>query len=107
VKLALGTALIVAALASFAWALDPQLAQRGRQEEQRACTPCHSLRLVDSQRLSAAAWGKELDKMQRWGAVITDRQLLLDYLSQEYPDTKPVPAPERSVEAAKAPSPAH
>jgi mono/diheme cytochrome c family protein len=68
----------------------------GRAEEQRACVQCHSLRLVESQRLSAAAWGKELDKMQRWGAEIQDRQALLDYLSREYPDTKPVPRPERS-----------
>jgi hypothetical protein len=75
--------------------------QRGRAEEQRACLPCHSLRLVDSQRLSAAAWGKELDKMERWGAVIKDRQVLLDYLSQEYPDTKPVPKPQRSGDGTK------
>lgn len=69
----------------------------GRQEMQRACVPCHSLRLVESQRLSAAAWGKELDKMERWGAVIQDRQALLDYLTQQYPDTKPVPKPERTA----------
>ena len=89
------------------FASDPQLAQRGKQEEQRACTPCHSLRLVDSQRLSPGSWGKELDKMQRWGAAISDRQVLLDYLSEEYPDTKPVPRPERSTDSAKGPAQAH
>jgi mono/diheme cytochrome c family protein len=99
--------LIAAALAASAWAVDPQSEQRGKQEEQRACVPCHSLRLVESQRLSPAAWGKELDKMQRWGAMIKDRQLLLDYLSQEYPDTKPTPQPERSADGTKGSAQAH
>ena len=51
--------------------------------------PCHSLRLIHIQRLSKAAWSKELDKMARWGAVIPDRQLLLDYLSEQYSDKQP------------------
>jgi mono/diheme cytochrome c family protein len=101
-------ALLIGALAAgIAFATDAQLDERGRQEEQRACLPCHSLRLVDSQRLSAAAWGKELDKMQRWGAVIGDRKLLLDYLSQEYPDTKAVPQPERSADGRKGSTQPH
>lgn len=87
------------AMAGLAFAQDAQ--QRGRVEEQRACVPCHSLRLVETQRLSAAAWGKELDKMERWGAVIGDRQVLLDYLAQQYPDTKPVPKAERSGDGTK------
>lgn len=95
------SALIAAAFAASALAIDPPVTQGGKQELQRACVPCHSLRLVESQRLSAAAWGKELDKMQRWGAMIKDRQVLLDYLSQEYPDTKPVPQPQRSGDGTK------
>jgi hypothetical protein len=93
--------------ASAAFGVDPQVVERGRQDMQRACTPCHSLRLIESQRLSAAGWGKELDKMQRWGAVIPDRQRLLDYLSQQYPDTKPVPHPERSGDGVKASAQSH
>lgn len=73
-----------------------QSPDRGRQEEQRSCSPCHSLRLVDSQRLSRKAWDKELTKMIGWGAVVPDRELLLDYLSREYSDSKPVPKPELS-----------
>ncbi len=82
--------------AAMTLAADSQSADRGRQEEQRACTPCHSLRLVDSQRLSRAAWEKEIKKMIGWGAVVSDKQLLLDYLSREYSDSKPVPKPELS-----------
>jgi mono/diheme cytochrome c family protein len=78
----------------LALAADSQLRERGKQAEQHSCIQCHSLRLVESQRLSSAAWGKEIDKMIGWGAVVPDRQLLLDYLSQEYSDSKPVPKPE-------------
>ncbi|HSU31209.1 MAG TPA: hypothetical protein VLJ11_08230 [Bryobacteraceae bacterium] len=75
----------------------------GKKAEQRSCTPCHSLRLIDSQRLSPAAWKKEINKMVGWGAVVPDQQVLLDYLSQEYGDTKPVPEPQRSVPDVKQP----
>lgn len=92
---------ITAALVAVGLASAQETPERGRIEEQRACVPCHSLRLVDSQRLSAAAWGKEIDKMARWGAVIRDRQTLLDYLSQQYPDTKPAARPERSADGKR------
>jgi hypothetical protein len=62
-----------------------------KREEQRECTACHGLRFIHTQRLSKAAWQKELDKMAGWGAEMKDKQLLLDYLSTEYSDTKPVP----------------
>jgi len=85
---------LLIAIGALARAADSQLRERGKQEEQRSCIQCHSLRLVDSQRLSRAAWGKEIDKMMGWGAVVPGRQLLLDYLSEEYSDSKPVPKPE-------------
>jgi hypothetical protein len=73
-----------------------QSIEAGRKIEQNACTPCHSLRLIDSQRLSVAAWGKEVNKMVGWGARISDWQVLVDYLSSQYSDAKPVPAPALS-----------
>jgi mono/diheme cytochrome c family protein len=87
-----GIALCMTALC----ATDPQIAERGKQAEEQSCVECHSLRLVNSQRLSAAAWGKEVDKMIGWGAVVPDRQLLLDYLSQQFSDTKAVHQPALS-----------
>jgi hypothetical protein len=69
----------------------------GKKAEQTSCLPCHSLRLIESQRLSAAAWGKEVDKMIGWGAVVPNRQLLIDYLSQHYSNQQPPPAPVRSA----------
>src|ERR1017187_4454382 len=57
-------ALILTCLAvAAALAADQATLDRGQKEESRSCLPCHSLRLIHSQRLSKAAWNKELDKM--------------------------------------------
>jgi hypothetical protein len=40
-----------------------------------------------------------------WGAVVPDRQLLLDYLSLEYSEAKPIPTPALSADGSKAPRP--
>lgn len=83
-------------LAPSLWAADPAVIEKGRAEEKRACTSCHSLMMNRGQRLSRAAWERELDKMSRWGAPIKDRDSLLEYLADSYGDDKPVPAPARS-----------
>lgn len=75
---------------------DGQSVESAKKQEQSACIACHSLRLIHSQRLSAAAWGKEIDKMVGWGATVPDRQLLIDYLAAQYGDNKPVPIPQSS-----------
>jgi mono/diheme cytochrome c family protein len=69
------------------------LLERGEKEEARNCVACHSLRIVHSQRLAQAAWGRELDKMAGWGTNIADREALLAYLSANFGNDKPVPAP--------------
>ena len=63
--------------------------EEGRREETRACLPCHGLRIIHVQRLSRGAWEKELDKMERWGAVIKDRNALLDYLAANFNERLP------------------
>ena len=75
--------------------------EAAKKEEQRDCVACHGLRFIHSQRLSKVAWGKELDKMAGWGAEIKDKQLLLDYLSTEYSDAKPVPQDPLSSDGSK------
>jgi hypothetical protein len=75
--------------------------EAAKKLEQRECTACHGLRFIHTQRLSKTAWGKELDKMAGWGAEMKDRQLLLDYLSAEYSDAKPVPQPAMSSNGKK------
>ena len=95
-KLALGFATAAVVVCGFCFSAESTATEAGRKQEQVSCVPCHSLRLVDSQRLSAAAWTKEVDKMIGWGAVVPDRQVLIDYLSANYSDSKPVPTPARS-----------
>ena len=82
----------VCAAAALAFAADPATLDRGRKEEARACLPCHSLRLIHSQRLSRAVWNKEIDKMAAWGSQIGDRDVLLEYLVAKFGEDKP-PAP--------------
>ena len=83
-------------LAARAWCAEPAVLERGQKEEARACVPCHSLRLIHSQRLSRAGWTKELDKMGGWGTKYTDRDALLEYLVANYGDDKPLPKPDMS-----------
>ena len=90
------TILLAGILAGAAWCVDSAVLERGQKEEARACVPCHSLRLIHSQRLSRAAWTKELDKMAGWGTKYTDRDALLEYLIANYGDDKPLPKPVMS-----------
>jgi hypothetical protein len=63
-----------------------------------ACTECHEARIIVQQRLSKAAWTKEVDKMTKWGAVVEpqDRDALIDYLSGNFPVDKTEYVAERS-----------
>ena len=69
-----------------------------------ACTECHEARIILQQRLSKAAWTKEVDKMSKWGALVDarDRDALIDYLSANFgPDQPPYQssrsAPQKSL----------
>ena len=55
-----------------------------------ACTECHDSRIIVQQRLGSKAWGKEVDKMVKWGAVVdpTDRDAFINYLSINFPPDK-------------------
>lgn len=63
-----------------------------------ACTECHEARIILQQRLSKAAWTKEVDKMIRWGALVdaADRQALIDYFSANFGTDRPPYSPPRS-----------
>ncbi len=76
-------------------------ADPGRKQLEQSCQLCHSLRLIESQRLSTAAWQKEVDKMIGWGTVVQDKQTLVKYLSEHYSNTLPPPAPVMSSAKAK------
>jgi hypothetical protein len=82
--------LLVGAFTGAALCADHAASEAGRKEEMHSCTQCHSLRMVDSQRLSRATWDKEITKMAKWGAPVKDRQVLLDYLVAHFGSDKPV-----------------
>jgi len=90
------TLLVLGVLAITGLAADQATLDRGKKEEGRVCLPCHSLRLVHSQRLSKATWNKELDKMAGWGAKYQDRDALLEYLVANFGDDKAPPPPAMS-----------
>jgi hypothetical protein len=61
-----------------------------------ACTICHDSRIIVQQRLGKTAWGKETDKMIKWGAIVnpSDRDALVDYFSANFgPSKTPYVAP--------------
>ena len=64
-----------------------------------ACTECREARIILQQRLSKAAWGKEVDKMVKWGAVVDagDRDALIDYLSTNFNPDQPPYSPPRTA----------
>jgi hypothetical protein len=63
-----------------------------------SCLECHEARIILQQRLSKAAWTKEVDKMVKWGAVVdaNDRDALIDYLSVNFGPDQPAYEPPRT-----------
>jgi mono/diheme cytochrome c family protein len=51
-----------------------------------ACRSCHEDDLSEQQRLSAAAWGRTVDKMVRWGAKVSadEKPALVTYLTSRW-----------------------
>jgi hypothetical protein len=69
-----------------------------RSKATTTCLECHEARIILQQRLSKAAWAKEVDKMTKWGAVVdpADRDGLIDYLSSNFTADKPAYEPQRT-----------
>jgi len=70
-----------------------------------SCLECHEARIILQQRLSKAAWTKEVDKMIKWGAVVDagDHDALIDYLSPNFsPDQPPYEPPRSAAEKSRA-----
>lgn len=63
------------------------------------CTLCHDAHIIVQQRLSKVAWGKEVDKMMKWGAIVnpSDRDALVEYFSTNFSPDKPPYAAQRSA----------
>ena len=50
------------------------------------CLTCHGVDIVRQQRLSPAAWGREVEKMIGWGAAVgaTEKEDIVKYLSAQF-----------------------
>jgi cytochrome c5 len=59
---------------------------RGRDAVVKRCVACHEADLISQQRLTRAAWGRSVDKMVRWGAIVEaeERDPMLDYLAAHF-----------------------
>jgi|SRR5882672_3004505 len=67
-----------------------------------ACLSCHEARIIVQQRLSKAAWTREVDKMTKWGAPVDpkDHDALIDYFSANFgPDQASYAAPKTARES--------
>jgi mono/diheme cytochrome c family protein len=101
-KLAL-FATAVCTIAAAAMAADQATLDQGRKVEKTTCIPCHSVRIIESQRLSRAAWDRELTKMTGWGwsAKSEERAAILEYLATSFGDDKQPAPPEKSADGRK------
>ena len=61
----------------------------GRDEVTRRCVTCHETDLIAQQRLSPPGWGREVDKMTRWGAAVeaAEREAMVAYLARHFAPT--------------------
>jgi mono/diheme cytochrome c family protein len=61
---------------------DGKAVAAGEAVYKEACRTCHMDDLAEQQRLTAAAWGREVDKMVRWGAKVSaeEKPNLVAYL---------------------------
>ena len=68
--------------ASPAPAVDAAVIARGKTLFETKCLACHGDDLVRQQRLSKTGWTREVEKMVRWGAEVTDEEkpVLVEYL---------------------------
>lgn len=68
-----------------------------------SCMECHDAGIIVQQRLSKAAWAKEVDKMIKWGAFVDagDRDAFIDYLSVNFPPEKEPYAPPKTAKAKR------
>jgi hypothetical protein len=59
---------------------------KGRVEVESACYRCHSAELLLQQRLTEKQWTATVEKMMRWGAVVSEKEkpVVIDYLTRNF-----------------------
>src|SRR4030095_13327356 len=75
---------------------------KGAERARDKCLNCHEADLIVSQRLSRQGWTREVEKMIRWGAVVSDaeKELLIDYFAAHFKTRSAGSAPAAGAPAA-------
>lgn len=87
-------ALMLAVSVSFDWqasfASQDLPPGKGVELANAKCVTCHEADLIVAQRLSRQGWTREVEKMIRWGAVVSDAEkaVLVDYFSEHFAPRK-------------------
>ena len=65
---------------------DAALVARGKTLFEEKCRKCHQDELVQQQRLGKPGWTREVEKMTRWGAEVSEEEknALVEYLATEF-----------------------
>jgi hypothetical protein len=102
----LGTVMLCAAIAAVAQSSpnEPLPAGAAKEKAEAACLTCHEGRIIVQQRLTKAAWTKEMDKMIKWGAEVDakDRDALIDYFSTNFGTDQPAYEAPRTAASSKS-----
>ena len=70
----------------------------------KSCTAaCHGTSLIAQQRLDRDAWGREIDKMMRWGAEVppAEKDAFINYLTSLFNSSRPRPDSGKFIPEAK------
>jgi hypothetical protein len=72
----------------------------GKTQTEAACLRCHSADMLVQQRLTEKQWTAGVEKMMRWGAVVSDKDkaTVIAYLSKHFgPENTYAPVKTRAV----------
>lgn len=71
----------------------------GRRTLEGNCLMCHSVEMIETQRLTPAQWAAEVEKMVSWGAPVPPEEtaLLVAYLAESYATESDEPVFDRQT----------
>jgi cytochrome c5 len=92
-------ALLLAVMLPVGAPAQANMARMTQMMEQTCATQCHSMSLIAQQRLDRAGWTREVDKMIRWGAVVSaeDKEALISHLVVLFNTSRPRPNTSKVV----------
>jgi cytochrome c5 len=101
IKLSFALAAAVCGLMSAGAARQDLPEGKGVELARDKCVVCHEADVIVAQRLSRQGWTREVEKMIRWGAQVSDaeKEILVDYFAARF---KPNSGPNSAASATAA-----